>query len=51
MNLFVIFTICITGIILGYFFGYIMGYTNGFKKCKEIDDNIIEELANKYKIS
>lgn len=45
MNLFLLFIICVACIIIGYF----VGYANGFNKCKEIDDNIIEKLANKYK--
>lgn len=51
MNSFLILTICVTCVIIGYFAGYINGYANGFNKCKKIDDDIIEELSNKYKIS
>ena len=27
---------------------YCVGYTHGFKKCKKIDDEIIEQLISKY---
>ena len=30
-------------------FSYCIGYVKGFKKSKEIDDKILEELACKYK--
>lgn len=28
--------------------GYCIGYVKGFKKCKEIDDDIISKLSKKY---
>lgn len=28
---------------------FVIGYRNGFKKSKEIDDKIIDELTAKYK--
>ncbi len=45
MNLFILFMMSLTGIIISYF----VGYTNGFKKCREIDDHTIRELTNIYK--
>ena len=46
MDLLIIFTICAVSILAGY----IVGYMKGFNKCKRIDNNIIDELANKYKL-
>lgn len=34
--------------ILGYTIGYLIGFLKGFKKAKSIDDQIFEELKNKY---
>lgn len=34
--------------ILGYNIGHIVGFLKGFKKAKSIDDQIFEELKNKY---
>ena len=45
MNLFIVLITCLTSIVIGYF----VGFANGFNKCKEIDNNILKELTNKYK--
>lgn len=34
--------------ILGYNIGHIVAFLKGFKKAKSIDDQIFEELKNKY---
>jgi hypothetical protein len=31
-------------------FSFLIGYIKGFLKCKRIDNEIIRDLANKYKI-
>ena len=30
-------------------FGYLIGYTKGFRKSREIDDKIIDNIVKKYK--
>lgn len=39
--------ICLSITFIGI--SYCIGYVKGFKKSKEIDDKIIEELINKYR--
>lgn len=46
--------IMVSVISLSIFFiglGYCIGYVKGFKKSKEIDDKIIEELISEYRQS
>lgn len=50
MILEIVFTIYILITLIIGKFTYYVGYKNGFKKCKEIDDEIIDNLVNEKHI-